>query len=102
MSVTIGVAASVVALVFVFISIVITVNALKARDAAIKLWEKQLKVSKGDTARLRRLYNDLIMEVVVKHSGESRHETALRHIRQAEVANNNCESCASANDKGCR
>jgi len=32
----------------------------------------------------RKKYHELIMEVGNKHSGETRHETALRYIRQAE------------------
>lgn len=35
---------------------------------------------------LRSNYNELIMEVARKFSGETRHETALRYIREAESA----------------
>jgi hypothetical protein len=32
-----------------------------------------------------RKYNELIMAVAKKYQGESRHDTALRYIRQAEL-----------------
>lgn len=32
-------------------------------------------------------YNELIFAVGMKHKGETRHETALRYIRQAETSN---------------
>jgi len=37
-----------------------------------------------ENAELTRLYNELIMEVVNKIDGETRHETALRCIREYE------------------
>lgn len=37
--------------------------------------------------RLRELYNELIYAVKTKHDGESRHETALRCIREREAGN---------------
>lgn len=38
-------------------------------------------------------YQELIMAVSKKYPGETRHETALRYIRQAEEPKTNC--CAS-------
>ena len=38
---------------------------------------------------LARLYDELIMQVQMKYPGETRHETALRHIRQAEAPSDN-------------
>jgi len=35
-------------------------------------------------ARIRRLYDELINDVKSKHEGETRHETALRYIRERE------------------
>lgn len=32
----------------------------------------------------KKLYEELIMEVATKHPNETRHQTALRYIRQAE------------------
>ena len=37
-------------------------------------------------------YYELIMNVVNKYPNESRHETALRYIRQAESSDNQCAS----------
>lgn len=41
-------------------------------------------------------YNELIMQVANKFPDESRHETALRYIRQAENSDN---QCAIANEQ---
>jgi hypothetical protein len=40
----------------------------------------------GSTGELAKLYSQLIMAVVRKFPGESRHQTALRYIQQAEAA----------------
>ena len=40
------------------------------------------------TENLRFLYNELIYSVSSKHYGETRHETALRYIREREMASN--------------
>ena len=45
--------------------------------------------------RLRSRYNELIMEVVTKHVGESRHETALRYIQERENRMTNCSAQSS-------
>lgn len=37
-----------------------------------------------EAERLRLLYNELIYAVASKHEGETRHETALRYIRERE------------------
>ena len=42
------------------------------------------------------LYNELIMQVGNKYEGESRHETALRYIKGAEMSDNKAHS-----DKQC-
>jgi len=39
---------------------------------------------KGTVAALKRDYNELIMAVANKHEGETRHQTALRYILEAE------------------
>ena len=39
------------------------------------------------------LYHELIMAVGKKYQGESRHQTALRYIRQAEAPDNNGPAC---------
>lgn len=46
----------------------------------------------AENDRLRKLYDELIMEVATKHPGESRHETALRYIRSAENRSSHCEA----------
>lgn len=38
-----------------------------------------------DIDRMRTLYNELIYAVATKHDGETRHETALRYIRERET-----------------
>lgn len=37
-----------------------------------------------ETERLKTLYNELLYAVASKHEGETRHETALRYIRERE------------------
>ena len=37
-----------------------------------------------DAEKWKRLYHELIMEVASKYPNETRHETALRYIREAE------------------
>ena len=49
------------------------------------------QVTAADKARIVELeakYNELIYAVGNKHEGESRHETALRYIREAETVSN--------------
>ena len=41
----------------------------------------------SDTAKL---YEELLYQVSKKHPGESRHQTALRYIQQAENSGDNC------------
>lgn len=41
--------------------------------------------------RIRTLYNELILAVSMKHDGETRHETALRYIRERESDNHPTE-----------
>ena len=41
---------------------------------------------------LKKKYNELIMAVVNKIPNETRHESALRIITQAETSSNNCAS----------
>ena len=48
------------------------------------LVDNQYQVLVAENAELKRLYNELIMEVVNKIEGETRHETALRCIREHE------------------
>ena len=44
-------------------------------------------------------YNELIMAVGNKYDGETRHETALRYIRQAEKGNNTAKALSPNKDK---
>jgi hypothetical protein len=44
----------------------------------------QVAALEAERDRLRESYDDLIMAVVNKYPGETRHQTALRYIRQAE------------------
>jgi hypothetical protein len=54
-----------------------TVNAAYDKIASLK---QQLAEAQRDAAR----YNELLYAVAKKHPDETRHETALRYIRQAE------------------
>jgi len=40
----------------------------------------------AEVERLRGMYNELIMAVAQKFDGETRHETALRYIREREAS----------------
>lgn len=51
-----------------------------------------------EVERLRSLYNELLYAVERKHDGETRHETALRYIREAESRANSGSACESPND----
>jgi len=42
----------------------------------------------AEVERLRKQYNELILAVGYKHEGETRHETALRYILEAEQGSN--------------
>ncbi len=44
---------------------------------------------------LRELYNELIMAVEKKHEGETRHQTALRYIRERESVTPNPQTATS-------
>ena len=65
-------------------------------NANIKLSEERNEVARDNAALRERLkaveekYSDLIMQVGKKFTGESRHETAKRYIRERENAT--CES----------
>ena len=45
----------------------------------------EAKVDAEELARLKLLYNELLYAVGNKHLGETRHQTALRYIQQAEA-----------------
>jgi hypothetical protein len=47
---------------------------------------KQIDRLKAEKERLRKLYDELIMEVAIKLPYESRHETARRYIREREIS----------------
>lgn len=54
-----------------------------------KLYLELSQFTKARTAReikLQRDYDELIMAVARKHHGETRHQTALRYIQEAERA----------------
>lgn len=61
------------------------------RQSARKAMERGDLVTRGDCLmaasdieRLTKLYNELLYAVACKHPGETRHQTALRYIQQAE------------------
>lgn len=45
-----------------------------------------------DNAKLREDYNELLYHVAKKHPDETRHQTALRYIKQAETSDNSVAS----------
>lgn len=63
------------------------------KDCGSKFWpeawntraQPDLEELKQENARLKELYNQLLYAVGEKHKGETRHQTALRYIHQAEV-----------------
>lgn len=59
-----------------------------------KLWEE----SKDKLKVVSDSYNDLIFQVETKYNNESRHETALRYIREKETGND--ISCEAKGDSG--
>ena len=52
-----------------------------------------------EVERLRSLYNELLYAVERKHNDETRHETALRYIREAESRATSGSACESPNAK---
>lgn len=57
-----------------------------AKFSGMTMFARQLE---RENAELRRKYNELIMHVGNKYPGESRHETVLRYITQAETTKDN-------------
>ena len=50
--------------------------------------------------RLERLYHELLYAVGNHHAGESRHETALRYIRQAEQSHGPASAAHGSEQEG--
>lgn len=48
---------------------------------------------------LQEKYNQLLYAVERKFPGETRHETALKYIKQAESWANGCKNCGPVQDK---
>lgn len=73
-----------------------TIELLKTTtDALIRKCEAlrdECEALRDDRDEAQRLHQELLFEVATKHPRESRHETALRYIRQAEThSNTQCE-----------
>ena len=67
--------------------------------------ERDVKQSaQNDTAKpagdggITKLYHELLYQVATKHPGETRHETALRYIRNAERGSNQTQASQSGDD----
>lgn len=63
------------------------------------LYRDEIESLRSEIESLRktqRLYDELLYQVVKKHPNESRHETALRYIRQAEAPSNNAAEAKSS------
>lgn len=54
-------------------------------DTGLRKMVDELNTARAQLAEARAKYNELIMAVAKKFPGESRHETALRYINQAET-----------------
>ena len=63
------------------------------KDKAIDKRTNNSKETSQIGIRTASLYNELIMEVAQKFPGETRHETALRYIRERESKDRGSESC---------
>jgi hypothetical protein len=55
-------------------------------DRAIRFYADEHKESRAENERLRGQYEELLYAVSQKHEGETRHQTALRYIREREAA----------------
>lgn len=58
-----------------------------------------LAAARLDSARLEALYHGLLFAVGMKHEGETRHETALRYIRQAEQCSSEADTARAPEGK---
>ena len=66
-----------------------TIELLKTTTEALI---RKCEALRDDRDEAQRLHQELLFEVATKHPRESRHETALRYIRQAETrSNTQCE-----------
>lgn len=54
-------------------------------EFAQKAVEKADSFKLDELERLQKLYNELLYEVARKYEGETRHQTALRYIRERET-----------------
>ena len=68
--------------------------------------ERDVKQSaQNDTAKpagdggITKLYHELLYQVATKHPGETRHETALRYIRNAERGSNQTQASQSGDEQ---
>ena len=69
---------------------------VKRRDGKNKPCEGKPKVG----PRIAEKYNELIMSVETKVPGQSRHETALMHIKNGEHRGNSAEGCLGSRTEG--
>ena len=54
----------------------------------------------SEIERVHGLYEELLLAVGNKHPGETRHQTALRYIRQAEATRISAAQCEGPNVRG--
>ena len=55
------------------------------RDDELATLRAQLAAAEARADETRRLYNELLHQVGMKYPGETRHETAIRYLRLAEI-----------------
>lgn len=65
---------------------------LTALKKELQWLKDELKQAREDKERVEEKYYELIYQVAKKHPNESRHETALRYIKQAENRNSQTQA----------
>ena len=65
------------------------INLIAALEQRVKALEAEISKLRAENERLRELYSELLNQVGNKYPNETRHETALRYIQNAEKATDN-------------
>lgn len=73
--------------------------ATAAIQAASQVRVAEAQTDAAELARLRGLYEELLFAVGNKYPGETRHQTALRYIQQAEAPRGSAAQCDGPNEE---
>lgn len=76
--------------------------AVAALQANAQVRVAEAKTDEAELERVCSLYEELLYAVGSKHPGETRHQTALRYIQQAEAPRVSAAQCDGPNDKANR